>query len=107
MLRISITDSKRKRLLVLEGRLVAPWTVELRSLIQGGATDSEQRELIVDVSGVNAISADGEEVLLGLIVQGAKFRRSGVYMKQVLKQLTQRLREHKGNGRDRMRTGAN
>jgi anti-anti-sigma regulatory factor len=90
MLKISVTDSENMRLLVLEGKLVAPWTDELRSMTQGMAGDSEQRELIIDVSGVTAISADGEEVLLRLIVGGAKFRQSGAYMRQVLKQLARR-----------------
>lgn len=80
-------------MLVLEGKLVAPWTNELRSVCQGTTNDDDQRELVLDVQGLTDISADGEEVLYGLIVQGAKFRGSGVFMKQVLRQLTHRAHQ--------------
>ena len=93
MLRISIQDGRARRLLVLEGKLVAPWTNELRNVCQGTTNDHDQRELVLDVRGLTDISVDGEEVLFGLIVQGAKFRGSGVFMKQVLRQLTLRARQ--------------
>jgi len=93
MLKISIKDSKTRRLLVLEGKFVAPWTNELRSLCDRSGVGPDQRELVIDVHGVTDISADGEEAFLCLMVQGAKFRGSGVFMKQVLKQLKQRARQ--------------
>jgi hypothetical protein len=91
MLKISVNDSKTRRLLVLEGKLVAPWANELRSFCQAPGTDPDQTELIIDVGGVTDISVDGEEALLCLMVQGAKFRATGLYMKQVLKQLARRV----------------
>ena len=94
MLKISIKDSKTRRVLVLEGKLVAPWTDELRSICHGFGSDPDQRELVVDVQGVTDISADGEEALLCLMVQRAHFRGAGVFMKQVLKQLARRIRQN-------------
>jgi hypothetical protein len=91
MFKISIKNSKTRRLLVLEGKLVAPWTNELSSICHSGGSDLERRELAVDVRGVTNISPDGEEALLCLMVQGAKFRGAGVFMKEVLKQLTRRV----------------
>jgi hypothetical protein len=93
MLKISIKDGKTRRLLVVEGKLVAPWTNELTNVWQGITSDHDQRELVLDVRGVTDISAEGEGVLYYLIVQGAKFHGSGVFMKQVLRQLTQRARQ--------------
>lgn len=94
MLKISIKDGKTKRVLFLEGKLVAPWTNELTRFSQCPGNDRGKRELIIDVAGVTVISPDGEQALLSLIVQGAKFRGSGVYMRQVLKQLGRRARRN-------------
>ena len=93
MLKISIKDSQTRRLLVLEGKIIAPWTNELNKVacedlvnhLAGG-------ELVIDLQGVTDISADGEEALYCLMVQGAKFRGGGMFIKQVLKQLVQRVR---------------
>jgi hypothetical protein len=94
MLKITVNDSETRRLLVLEGKLVAPWTNELRRFFQRSGSDPDQRELIIDVGGVTVVSTDGEETLLWLMVRGAKFRKSGVYMRQVLKQLARRVRRN-------------
>jgi anti-anti-sigma regulatory factor len=90
MLKISIRDRKASRLLVLEGKLIAPWTKELTEAASQNRV--AKLELVVDLRGVTDISADGEEALFGLMVQGAKFRGAGVFIKQILKQLSQRLR---------------
>jgi hypothetical protein len=91
MLKISIKDSKTTRRLVLEGKVVAPWANELRSACNGLRSQPDQRQLVIDVRGVTDISAEGEQVLLCLMVQGAKFRGTGVFMKQVLKELARRI----------------
>jgi hypothetical protein len=93
MLKISIKFREAGRLLVLEGKLIAPWTDELRkAACQNHANRLADRGLVIDLRGVTDISADGEEILYCLMVQGAKFRGAGVFTKQVLKQLAQRMR---------------
>jgi len=95
MLKISIKDSQTRRLLVLEGKIIAPWTNELNKVAcQDLANHSAGRELVIDFRGVTDISADGEEALYCLLVQGAKFRGGGVFIKQVLKQLARRVRRN-------------
>ena len=93
MLRISIRKSKTERLLVLEGKVIAPWTSEL---IKAACEDAEDHpvsnRLVIDLSGVTDISLDGEEALHFLMVKGAQFRGGGVFIKQVLEQLAQRAR---------------
>jgi len=93
MLRISIRNSKTERLLVLEGKVIAPWTSEL---IKAACEDPENQpvsnRLVIDLSGVTDISLDGEETLHFLMVKGAQFRGGGVFIKQVLEQLAQRAR---------------
>jgi hypothetical protein len=91
MLKISFKDSKSRRLLRLEGKLIEPWTNELKYVYQGFTRGADDRELVIDVRGVTDVSPDGEEALLCLMLQGAKFRGAGVFMKEVLKQLTRRV----------------
>lgn len=105
MLKISVIETKTARRLVLEGRLVAPWAAELRRAARKAETDLANRELLIDVKGLTAISTDGEDLLLDLIQEGARFRRCGVFMKQIMKQLAQRARQqHKGNREDAIRS---
>jgi anti-anti-sigma regulatory factor len=95
MLKISIKDSQTRRLLVLEGKIIAPWTDELsRAACQDLVIHPAGRELVIDLREVTDISADGEEALYCLMVQGAKFRGGGVFIKGVLKQLAQRVRRN-------------
>jgi anti-anti-sigma regulatory factor len=95
MLKISIKESKTRRLLILEGKLIEPWTDELKTLCQGPAIDLGGREIVIDLRGVTDMSAEGEETLLCLMVQSARFRGGGVYTKQVLKRLARRVRPDK------------
>lgn len=94
MLKISIIENETKLHLVLEGKLVSPWTDELKNICQKAASDLDHRELVIDLRGVTIISADGEDVLLALMVQGAKFRGSDVFTKQILKQLARRAQRN-------------
>ena len=91
MLKISIEDSPTGRLLVLEGKIIPPWIGELTQVAcEDLANQRDDRELVIDLEGVTDISADGEEALYCLMLQGATFRGGGVFVKQVLKQLSQR-----------------
>jgi anti-anti-sigma regulatory factor len=80
MLKISIIENGQKRQLVLEGKLVAPWTNELKKISQEVAVDPDHRELVIDLRSVTVLSAEGEDVLLALADQGARFRVSGVFI---------------------------
>ena len=92
MLKISVIDSKTQRRLVLEGCLIAPWAAELRIAAQQAATGLANRDLVVDVRNLIAISGDGEAALLELMNQGAKFRSLGMFTRQVLKRLARHAR---------------
>lgn len=92
MLKISILDTPSHRRLVVEGKLIAPWAAELFSVWQRAKTDLNGRELVIDVKCLIAISEDGEKVLLELMKEGAYFRSSGVFTKDVLKRLVRKIR---------------
>jgi anti-anti-sigma regulatory factor len=94
MLRISIVERRNQRRLVLEGKLVAPWAHELKPAYQEASADLNDRELVIDVKGLTAISEDGENVLLELMKAGACFRCAGVFTKHVLKRLALKIRSN-------------
>lgn len=86
MLKITVVDGRCQRRLIVEGRLIAPWTAELTSAYENAKTDLEERELVVDLRGLTAISPEGEAVLLQLMQEKARFL-CGVYTREVLKHL--------------------
>jgi len=94
MLKISIVDTPSHRRLVIEGKLIAPWAAELWKVWQDAPADLNGRELVIDVKGLTAITEDGENVLLELMKEGARFRSSGVFTKHVLKQLARKVRRN-------------
>ena len=86
MLKITVVQGRRQRRLIVEGRLIAPWAAELRSVYETARTDLEDRELVVDLRSLTGISPDGEAVLLQLVREKVRFL-CGVYTREVLKQL--------------------
>ena len=68
-----------------------PWASELAGACQTAEADRQNRELIADLRGVNAISPEGKDVLLQLIREKVKFV-CGVYTKKILRQLVRRTR---------------
>jgi hypothetical protein len=93
MLKISILDTPSKRQLLIEGKLVGPWATELAKVWRQATADLNGRALIIDVKGLTTITEDGENVLLELMKEGASFRSSGVFTKQILKQMARKVRQ--------------
>ncbi|HTU41678.1 MAG TPA: hypothetical protein VMF10_08210 [Candidatus Aquilonibacter sp.] len=96
MLRISLVDNAKRRRLIVEGKLIAPWAAELRSAYEKARADLRDRELVVEMKHITMVSQEGESVILELINQGIKFRCDGVFTKQVVKQLTRRAGRNLG-----------
>jgi hypothetical protein len=90
MLRISLIDNDRRRRLIVEGKLIAPWAAELRNACEQARADLRGRELVIEMKHISAISQEGENVILELINGGVKFRCDGVFTKHVVKELTRR-----------------
>jgi hypothetical protein len=93
MLKISILDTPSKRQLLIEGKLVGPWATELARVWRQATADLNGRALIIDVKGLTTITEDGENVILELMKEGASFRSSGVFTKQILKQMARKVRQ--------------
>ena len=96
MLKITIVEDPRRRRLIVEGKLIAPWAAELTSAYQTATTDLQDRELIVDLRSLTAISPEGEAALLRLMREKTKFL-CGVYMKEVVRQLARKTGGDRGD----------
>lgn len=92
MLKISIYEGRNQRRLIVEGKLIAPWAIELRTAWEKAKADLDGRELIIEIKNLTAIGQEGEDVLLELLNERAKFRCHGVFTKLILKQLVRRAR---------------
>jgi anti-anti-sigma regulatory factor len=100
MLKITIVEDARRRRLIVEGKLIAPWAAEFATAYQTAKADLQNRELIVDLRSLTAISSEGEDVLLQLMREKVKFLR-GVYVKEVLRQLGRKRRGSLRGGADK------
>ena len=76
----------------MEGKLITPWTTELRSACEKARENLKGRELVVDLRNLTVISPEGENLLVTLMNEGIKFRCCGVFTRQVLRQLARRAR---------------
>ena len=94
MFKLSMVETRDQRRLVLEGRLVSPWTEEVTGAWRRAQTDLEGRKLVVDLTDVTVISRDGEETILNLMREGARFTCGGVLTKHLVRQLARRGRCH-------------
>jgi hypothetical protein len=87
MFKISTIDTRNTRRLVVEGRLMAPWVNELLVSWKNASLNLEGRKLVIDVSSLTVISREGEDAILSLMKDGAKFSCCGVLTRYVLKRL--------------------
>ena len=94
MLKISIVEGRKQRRLVVEGRLAAPWSDELKVACERAARGLDGRELVIDLQNVTTISQQGEKLLLELMQEGLTCRGCGLFTKEILKQLGRRLRRN-------------
>jgi|SRR5580658_3243175 hypothetical protein len=96
MFKISMIDDARRRRMIVEGKLMAPWAAELRSACEKARADLRGRELVVEMKHITTISHEGENVILELINEGTKFRCDGLFARHVVKDLTRRAGRNVG-----------
>ena len=90
MLRISAIEDHNEQRLVLEGKLIVPWTSEVRKACEKARQTLEGRELVVDLKNLTVISEQGEDLLAALMSEGVRFRSRGVFAKHVLRRIARR-----------------
>jgi hypothetical protein len=88
MLRISMTEDMLEERWVLQGRLTASFLDELIASWRAMQERRPTLNRVVDLDEVTCIDKDGEQVLLMMIKDGAKFVASGLYTKHLLESLS-------------------
>ena len=87
MLRITVTESTSEQRWILQGRLTGSTIQELITSWRANRCQPSQR-CVVDVNEITSIDKDGEQVLLMMLRDGAKFVASGLYTKHLLESLS-------------------
>lgn len=90
MLKIITKDTKCVRRLIVEGKFVEPWAMELIRAWNVAHEGLEGRKLIIDLNDVSFINYAGEGILFGLIREGAHIVCSGALNRHVLHRLTRK-----------------
>ena len=93
MFKISTIDTPSQRTLVVEGTLIGSWVGELRTTWRTASQELGGRKLVIDLSNLTVISIEGEDAILDLMKEGAKFSRGGILTRHVLKQLTRKKQQ--------------
>ena len=93
MFKISTIDTQSQRTLVVEGTLVGSWVAELCTTWRTASHELGGRKLVIDLSNLTVISIEGEDAILDLMKEGAKFSRGGILTRHVLKQLTRKKQQ--------------
>jgi hypothetical protein len=87
MLRITIAETLTEQKWTLEGRLVRPWTSELKSTWTKTETARRERKCVVDLTDVTFIDKNGEKVLAELYKAGAELIATGCYTRHVVRNI--------------------
>ncbi|MCU1251466.1 MAG: hypothetical protein JWQ49_4495 [Edaphobacter sp.] len=92
MLRITVTEGASEQLWVLQGRLTGCSVEELTANWRVNRKDRPTTQsCIVDLNEITSIDKGGEQVLLMMIRDGAKFVATGVYTKHLLQSLSAKV----------------
>lgn len=95
MFKISTIETQSERRLIVEGKLIEPWTAELQKTWTMANSNLEGRKLVVDLTNATVISHEGEEAVYELMRKGARFSCCGVLTRYLLRRLSHKLRSPK------------
>src|SRR6266403_5751188 len=89
MLRITVTEGASEQRWVLQGGLTGCSVEELTANWRINRRDRPPSEsCIVDLNEITSIDKDGEQVLLMMIRDGARFLATGLYTRHLLESLS-------------------
>jgi ABC-type transporter Mla MlaB component len=88
MLRITMIENASEQRWVLQGRLTVDFIGELMSNWRANRDHPSNQRCVVDLNEVTSIDKDGEQVLLMMIRDGAKFVATGLYTTHLLESLS-------------------
>jgi ABC-type transporter Mla MlaB component len=98
VLRITRTDTKTEQKLILEGRLIEPWTADLGSHWKDTRRAHPERKFVVDLRGVVRIDSAGESALALMKAEGAEFLASGIRMRHLVTDLEMEAQQKSRSG---------
>ncbi len=88
MLRITVTESTSEQRWILQGRLTGSTVEELITSWRANQRCQPSQSCVVDLNEITSIDKDGEQVLLMMLRDGAKFVATGLYTKHLLESLS-------------------
>ena len=92
MLKITTqSDSERIRF-KLDGKLAGPWVDELARTWDSTTSSAERRPIVVNLSEVTFIDADGKKLLARMFQQGAEFEAGGCMTRCVVEEIKRGLK---------------
>ena len=86
MLRITVQEEANSIAVVLEGRLVGDWVVELRSVWTGLRTC--QKPLIVNLTEISSLDPAGYALLVDIHANGGVLKGSGLAARALIEEIT-------------------
>ena len=95
MLRITVVESPGEEKWILQGQLAGEFASELSVNWRLSLNRCSDRLRIVNLSEVTSIDRSGEEVLLGMIHQGARCIATGIYTRHLLEELQARTKRER------------
>jgi hypothetical protein len=87
MLKITMTKTPTEERWILHGRLAGPWVPELQAVWRNTHRGDEQQRCVFDLNDVTFVDKGGEKLLRALANEGVRFEASGIYVREVVKQL--------------------
>jgi hypothetical protein len=88
MLRITVTENESEQRWVLQGRLTGSFLDELIASWCASRDRPQTHIRTVDLNEVTCIDKDGEQILLMMIKDGARFVATGLYTRHLLESLS-------------------
>jgi ABC-type transporter Mla MlaB component len=88
MLRITMTETTSEQRWILQGRLTGSTIEELITSWRANRICPTAQSCVVDLNEITSIDKDGEQILLMMIRDGAKFVATGLYTKHLLESLS-------------------
>lgn len=92
MLRISVVESLTEEKWILQGQLTGEFASELSENWRVSLARCSDRSRVVDLTDVTVIDKRGEEVLLTMVCQRARFVTTGLYTPHLLEELRARVK---------------
>ncbi len=92
MLKITTQSDPDRVRLKLDGKLAGPWVEELARTWEATTGGSERRPIVVNLSEVTFIDADGKRLLARMFQQGAELEAGGCMTKCVIEEIKRGLK---------------